>query len=413
MEILYVSTVPSEKEFYHLKDQMNDPYQVVSFSGMSESSFKFHSLIQQGMVSCSDTHVLSLIGRNVNRRTHKGLIWETIVQHSEAITYHHLGFLNLPVLKQAIISLRCLGSTLHWLYIHKKTTVKGIVIDGAYVTVLPFILLAAKLAHCPITAIFCDIYEYMGNVRDSRGSRHVSLFHRCVRWFLSGFYRHLDGYILLTEKMNTIVNPLQKPYIIIEGLVDENMKQSDNDLEKKFPNDIVLYAGALREQFGLKNLIEGFQQYKDENARLWIFGTGDYVPYIQAASVKDSRIEYFGLRKNQDVVEQEIKATLLVNPRSTEHEFTQYSFPSKNMEYMVSGTPVLTTRLPGMPPEYFPFVYTIEGNKAQDITLALESVLKLPRHELYKKGMQAKQFVLQYKNNKAQARKILELIRGL
>ena len=35
-------------------------------------------------------------------------------------------------------------------------------------------------------------------------------------------------------------------------------------------------------------------------------------------------------------------------------------FPSKNHEYMVTGTPVLTTKLPCFPEEYDPYLYYME-----------------------------------------------------
>lgn len=58
----------------------------------------------------------------------------------------------------------------------------------------------------------------------------------------------------------------------------------------------------------------------------------------------DNRNKYFRVVPNQAVAEEELKATLLVNLRPSNEEFTKYSFPSKNMEYMVLGTPTLTTR---------------------------------------------------------------------
>ena len=47
------------------------------------------------------------------------------------------------------------------------------------------------------------------------------------------------------------------------------------------------------------------------------------------------------------------------------------------MEYLASGTPVLTTRLPGMPEEYYEHVLTIDGSTADDVTAALERAAAL------------------------------------
>ena len=79
------------------------------------------------------------------------------------------------------------------------------------------------------------------------------------------------------------------------------------------------------------------------------------------------------------------------------------------MEYMVSGTPVLTTKLPGMPKEYYDYIYLIEDESENGMMDSIITVLNLPREELIEKGKNAKDFVLKYKNNNVQAKKIIEL----
>ena len=86
-------------------------------------------------------------------------------------------------------------------------------------------------------------------------------------------------------------------------------------------------------------------------------------------------VKYKGVAPNAVIVEEELKATLLVNPRPTGEEYTKYSFPSKNMEYMASGTPVLTTCLPGMPAEYNEYVYLLKIHQKKKIILFLKDRL--------------------------------------
>ena len=135
-------------------------------------------------------------------------------------------------------------------------------------------------------------------------------------------------------------------------------------LEKKTSPRSVFYDGGVSKQYGLADLVEGFRMADIPNARLEIYGPGDYVPELQKIAEEDSRIIYGGMLMNSEIVEREQQATLLVNPRPTHEEFVKYSFPSKTMEYMASGTPVLTTRLPGMPKEYYPYVSFIDEETA-------------------------------------------------
>ena len=88
----------------------------------------------------------------------------------------------------------------------------------------------------------------------------------------------------------------------------------------------------------------------------------------------------------------------------------KYSFPSKTMEYMSTGTPVLTTVLPGMPKEYHPHVYLLEDESAEGISQRLRELMALSEEELFQKGLSGRDFVLDKRNNVIQAKKILDMI---
>jgi glycosyltransferase involved in cell wall biosynthesis len=107
----------------------------------------------------------------------------------------------------------------------------------------------------------------------------------------------------------------------------------------------------------------------------------------------------------------ERQATLLVNPRSTKEEFTKYSFPSKTIEYMLSGTPVLTTRLQGIPEEYFKYVFSAEDNDVSLLTDAINNALSHTDAELAQMGLGAREYIVKNKNSVAQAKRILEFIK--
>ena len=157
-------------------------------------------------------------------------------------------------------------------------------------------------------------------------------------------------------------------------------------------------------------LIEAFLLLDMEDVALSLYGDGPLIPFIKECERKDKRLHYYGVQPNEKIVEEELRATLLVNPRPTTEKFTKYSFPSKNMEYMVSGTPLLTTQLPGMPQEYYPYVYLFEKESVDGYLSKLSEILALPRKELLKRGCEARKFVLGRKNNIAQSNKLLDFI---
>ena len=80
------------------------------------------------------------------------------------------------------------------------------------------------------------------------------------------------------------------------------------------------------------------------------------------------------------------------------------------MEYMASGTPVLTTKLPGMPDDHIPYVFLIEDETVEGIKDALCNVFSKTDEELHLFGAEAKKYILREKNNCAQAKKVLQFI---
>ena len=131
---------------------------------------------------------------------------------------------------------------------------------------------------------------------------------------------------------------------------------------------------------------------------------------VATRAASDSRITYYGTLRNSDVLVLQRSATVLINPRSGKHEFTRFSFPSKNLEYMTSGRPVVLCRMEGIPTEYFDHVYVVEGDTSTALHSALRHVLGLPEQELAAVGIRARDFVYSQKNYIVQGEKVRRLI---
>jgi len=123
----------------------------------------------------------------------------------------------------------------------------------------------------------------------------------------------------------------------------------------------------------------------------------------------DDRICYKGNIDREDVLLLQKKARLLVNPRQPNYELTKYSFPSKTMEYLASGTPVLMYKLPGIPEEYFQFCYTLTDLSVDELASKIDEIVSQTDFELQKKGEEAKRFILENKTARIQVKKIIDL----
>ena len=63
-----------------------------------------------------------------------------------------------------------------------------------------------------------------------------------------------------------------------------------------------------------------------------------------------------------------------------------------------------------MPKEYYPYVYFIEEESAGGIAAALKAVLEHTDEDLFRKGQEARAFVLDGRNNVVQAKKLLQML---
>jgi glycosyltransferase involved in cell wall biosynthesis len=400
MNILYVSGMCSDKKFKKIFDTSKIKPQ--------QQAQKFNSLLSKGLTAADD-NVCIMTALQINRSITDKIWFSSDEEFDQNIQYKYLPFINYPILRHICILISGFFTFITWALNERKED-KIVLCDILNLTSSVAALLASKLCSIKSIAIVTDIPNYMQNYTIQRefGIKYFAL--NLYRKMCNFFMHRYDSYIILTEEMNELVNPYNKPYVVIEGMVDINMKEMLNTLENKYEEKVVIYAGALYEKYGVKSLIEAFMKLEMDDVRLWLFGSGELENDIKAYEKENSRIKYFGVVSNELVVGEELKATLLVNPRPSNEEFTKYSFPSKNMEYMVSGTPILTTKLPGMPKEYYPHVYLIENETVDGICETLKLILLKNRDELQEKGQAAKDFVLKEKNNFIQAGKVLKMI---
>jgi glycosyltransferase involved in cell wall biosynthesis len=221
--------------------------------------------------------------------------------------------------------------------------------------------------------------------------------------------RASNSFIVLTNEMNIALNTKGKPFLIIEGLVDNSITyKTISKIEERKP--ICLYTGSLRKVFGIDRLVNAFSKIKQTNYELHIYGGGDFEQELMNICEKKSNVKYGGWLHNEDIVKLQKEVSLLINPRPSHAEFTKYSFPSKIMEYMLSGTPVLTTKLSGIPAEYFEYLYFFEDESEDGMAKTIESILDIPDHERFALGQKAKLFVLTNKNNAVQTERIISML---
>lgn len=217
-----------------------------------------------------------------------------------------------------------------------------------------------------------------------------------------------DGLVLLTEAMMDFISKPIK-HILMEGIVDVSAmdKHKDDTVTNK---KVILYTGTLRRLFGVMNLVNAFKMVHDENVELWICGSGDSKEAIESAAKEDVRIKFYGLVDSKTALEMQRKATILVNPRTSDGEYTKYSFPSKTMEYLLAGRSVIINRLPGIPEEYYNYVYTPKDESVKALAECISYVLHLDENTRASRSEAGRQFIIEKKNSEVQIARVIKMI---
>lgn len=216
-----------------------------------------------------------------------------------------------------------------------------------------------------------------------------------------------DCYVVLAKPIIDYLKIKEKPFIVIEGIY--NLK-CGNVIEKKLLPFTIMYSGGIQTRYGVFDLLDALYEIENRNIRLILCGGCNEEKKLKSYIKRDKRIEYLGILPTSEVRLLQKKVSLLVNPRHSTEEFTKYSFPSKTLEYMASGTPVLMSSLPSMPDEYKQYLYLFKNEDIDGIKNAIENCINISNKELISKGAKAQTFILQYKNSKTQVSKILDLL---
>jgi glycosyltransferase involved in cell wall biosynthesis len=226
-----------------------------------------------------------------------------------------------------------------------------------------------------------------------------------VRAALGGF----DGVIALTESLATQFAPTV-PYLVMEGIVGALPEEQPRQPSAKAR---VLYAGGLSGAYGVGHLVDAVRALPHDDVRLSCFGRGELVEWLTALSEDDPRIEAPQFASREEVLREYERSDVLVQPRPIDQDFVRFSFPSKLLEYLASGTAVVSTRLPGIPADYEQHVYWADDDSAHGLSLALEQALATPWDERQRRASRAREFIWTTRGYEGQGRRMKDFLAQL
>lgn len=285
----------------------------------------------------------------------------------------------------------------------------SIIINTPNTDLLLSVDIASKILnrHIDTTLIIPDIPSVITSLDQNKGLRNRII--NIMDHYSEKLAGKCDRLVLLTEQMKDFF-PKDKPYMVMEGIVD--VKTMDlNNVRKSDVVPYFLYTGTLRKIFGVMDLVNAFEKSNlPDNMELWICGSGDAADDIRKRVAINPKIKFLGLVDSKQALELQHNAFCLVNPRTSEGEFTKYSFPSKTMEYLLSGNPVIAHKLPGIPDDYDKYLIYPDNETISALAKTLFDLAAMPVERRTELGRASRDFVISEKNSITQTRRILDFI---
>lgn len=319
-------------------------------------------------------------------------------------------FINFPLYKYFSRYKNVYKCLLQWVKKNKDSEEKLCII--AYSAHTPFIKAINKIKkkyHVYAHLIVPDLPEYM-----NLGNKN-SLGFTLLKYVDNKIQRKslcaVDSFTFLTEYMSECYNVFGKPYTVIEGMIDPEEIRIDEQAEQEIQDEEirVVYTGTMNIRYGVLGLVNMMKYIDDPKFKLVLCGTGDGNNEIIKASKQDARIIFKGQVTREEALQCQRMATLLVNPRLSDEEYTKYSFPSKNLEYMLYEKPVLVFKLPGIPNEYDEVLNYFRSNEPEKMAQDIMKICTLTESERMEIGKKTTAFVKYNKNYLKQTRKIVSL----
>lgn len=219
-----------------------------------------------------------------------------------------------------------------------------------------------------------------------------------------------DTFVLLAKGMERYVPRAVNNHVIIEGIAGDNCSRPAPKESQSIKT--LLYTGSLGIHTSIKELVDAFLLTTDDSFRLVVCGSGYYADYIDSKTRDDKRIIFRGSVSREEAVRLQSSATALINPRLPSIPDTPYSFPSKTIEYLVSGTPMIGYKLVGISEDYYEHFFIPKDESIDSLSELISEVLNLSQTELDQRALNAWRYITTHKTAKKQAKKMIDFFQS-
>ena len=278
---------------------------------------------------------------------------------------------NLPVVR---LFVRLIQSVRHGLPALRQPC-EGILVYSVHTPLLAAALVLKRLRRVPVFVFIPDLPTFMGGPSNPLKRLMKRIDDVLIRRLLG----HTDGAFPITEGIGRDWLPRGPRYSAVEGVSDEaaavlsGARSNGAYVFRGGHRPRLLYTGALSE---VMTFAHAFHRSAID-ASLMFMGGGEELDQLQKLSAVDPRIAVKPFTLGAEFAREVERADFLLNPRDPSWTGAAYSFPSKLFEYLQAGKPIISTRLPGIPADYFTIFRPVDLTDQRSFDASLESAVRV------------------------------------
>lgn len=332
--------------------------------------------------------VLSFVAMPAFPRSRRMAVRGGPVQLETGTPVRLIGFPNVAVLKQLWLGVATFIRLCLWAAGPARRKCRVIYCFNLTVPPGVFLWAAARLTASKVVVSLNDIGVPGQSVPN--GVREKLDF-----WFQRRLIPRFDGHVAVADAIMRDFAP-GKPWVRLEGGVTDRQFEGPagaESIDRRPQVFSALLAGGLEEVNGVRLVLQAAALDATLPIRWVIAGGGPLEALVREAAGRSQNVSYLGFLSTADLAAAYRDADLLLNVRLTRSVNTRYFFPSKLIEYLATGTPVLTTATGHAIEEFGDFVYQLDEETPGALLQAVKHVAGLPAGERRDAANRAREYV--------------------
>ena len=315
--------------------------------------------------------------------------------------------LNLKIIKNIVWGILIKRVIKKWARLNQDDK-KHVLVYNIYTPPISWVYRACSKYGCKLTAILYDL----GVPPKRLGlSRLTMVGYKLMEKEARHYIPLLDGRVIINESIIDYYAP-GRDYILIDGGINDAVINHLFPLKESTSSSFVfVLAGMLWDQNGTRLVLDCLKGHPDLDVRVVFAGKGVDVPLIEEFATNDDRVEYVGMLTTPGLFRLYEKADVLLNLRLEEEQ--DFHFPSKLIEYLVTGKHVLSTPVAHAERDYGAYMSILTDLTSNGLAVKMQEIINLGKKSLYEQGVKARDYMLKHRNWVVRTEEIVKYMNSL